>query len=179
MSSYSSEPVPTESYQYERGAEETVSTVPGQTSVDSTNTSSTSQGVTSPLVPQPIAGDGPPVKTFQSKPPNFIILAILTTAFGNLLFGIPALILSVLSSRDFQKGDIDGARNKGQASKCLSVIGMVIVLVAAILVIVYFVIIIPNIIDSMSDIQLEIADAASYLNDLNNTTGIVFYDQEK
>lgn len=88
-----------------------------------------------------------PVRIYTSKPANFFNLALLVTVCCNPPLGTGALVFSVLSNRDFANGDITSARRKGCISQWLSIVGIVMTFILAIFVLVYFILIMPNIIE--------------------------------
>lgn len=104
-----------------------------------------------------------PVRIYTSKPANFFNLALLVTVCCNPPLGASALVFSVLSNRDFANGDITAARQKGHIAQWLSIIGIALTFVFAIFVLVYFVVIMPNIIDQLDDIPLVLPGNQSHI----------------
>jgi len=73
------------------------------------------------------------------KPNNYMVLAVLTTFFCNPLFGCIAWILSCVSDSAYDEGNIEDARSKGKASMWLSIVGIIITVLAAIIIPVIFI----------------------------------------
>lgn len=91
-------------------------------------------------------------RTFSpSRPPNFLGLAVLVT-LCNCPLGLLATIFACLSTGDYSRGDIDGARSKGQVSKWLSIIGFVSAVLIAVMVAMYFLVIERNIVRSYEEL---------------------------
>ncbi|XP_061829885.1 transmembrane protein 233 [Nerophis lumbriciformis] len=59
-----------------------------------------------------------------SKPPDYLILAILSCFCLLWPINIPALVFSVMSRNSLQQGNVDGARRLGRNAMVLSVIAI-------------------------------------------------------
>ncbi|KAK3595370.1 hypothetical protein CHS0354_008795 [Potamilus streckersoni] len=87
-----------------------------------------------------------------SKPPTFFPLALLVTIFCNCPFGCIALIFSISSERNYKKGETMKAQTQGNISKWFSIVGIAVTSVLIMFLIVYFVSIKENIINSQEDL---------------------------
>ncbi|CAH1800632.1 unnamed protein product [Owenia fusiformis] len=84
--------------------------------------------------PQPVVVQPGPTQTTiiqqtQPRPSSYLGLAIFTCLCCNILFGIPAIVLSVQSSSSADNGDFDGARRTGKISLGISLSGIAIALI--------------------------------------------------
>ncbi|KAK7507244.1 hypothetical protein BaRGS_00001179 [Batillaria attramentaria] len=68
-------------------------------------------------------------------PRSYMGLAVVVLVCFNIPFGIVAVILSVKSNHDYQKGNCQGAKRKGKASMAVSVLGILSTMTAILLVI--------------------------------------------
>ncbi|KAL3854074.1 hypothetical protein ACJMK2_013507 [Sinanodonta woodiana] len=87
-----------------------------------------------------------------SKPPTYLPLALLVTVFCNCPFGFMALIFSISSERNYRNGETMKAQTHGNISKWFSVVGVAVTLVLITFLIVYFMSIKGNIINSQEDL---------------------------
>lgn len=71
----------------------------------------------------------------------------------NCLFGVAAAIFSLLSLRSSRKGDFKSAKTNGNLSKWLSIIGIAVTSVVLAFIIVYFVYIDKNIVDTVEELE--------------------------
>ena len=71
----------------------------------------------------------------------------------NCLFGAIAALFSLLSLRSTSKGDFNNAKIRGNIAKWLSIIGIAVSLVILAFVIVYFVYIDKNIVDTPGELS--------------------------
>ncbi|CAH1788091.1 unnamed protein product [Owenia fusiformis] len=85
------------------------------------------------------------------RPSSYLILAIFTTICCNLVFGIIAIIFSVMSSSSADNGDLEGARSKGKISMILSIVGIVITVLIIVFIIIYFTVIVSSLYPSLYD----------------------------
>ncbi|OAF69790.1 hypothetical protein A3Q56_02449 [Intoshia linei] len=88
---------------------------------------------------QPMPGQTTVIVQNNSRPSNYLALAIFVTICCNILFGIIAIIFSVMSSSAADENNIEDAKSKGKISMYISIVGIVISIVVAIILIVYFV----------------------------------------
>ncbi|KAH3752337.1 uncharacterized protein LOC127848175 [Dreissena polymorpha] len=87
-----------------------------------------------------------------TRPPHYLALAILVT-FINPLFGISAVTCSLLS-RHYRKGNLgSAARRLGNISKWMSILGAASAVVIAGYLILYFVYIDKNIVDTHQELE--------------------------
>ncbi|XP_013411375.1 uncharacterized protein LOC106174378 [Lingula anatina] len=79
--------------------------------------------------------DGPPVVVRGEKAPeNGLCLALCVCCCFNCPFGVVALCLSYLSSMEFKLGSVDKAKMYGKMSLAMSITGIIVLAVTAILV---------------------------------------------
>jgi hypothetical protein len=84
------------------------------------------------------------IQTQQIKPSSYLGLSIFTLICCNLVFGIIALIFSIMSNNDADAGDTEGARSKGKVAMWLNVTGILLtVLICIVVPVIYFTIILP------------------------------------
>ncbi|KAL4647162.1 hypothetical protein GN956_G8477 [Arapaima gigas] len=65
----------------------------------------------------------------QPKPPDYLILAILSCFCPVWPINIVGLVYSIMSRNSLQQGDVDGAKRLGRVSRLLSIVSMVLGLV--------------------------------------------------
>lgn len=87
------------------------------------------------------------------KPQNYLTLALITLLF-NFPFGCAAIILSLLSSKSFFKGNQKESARRGRLAKWVSIIGLAVAVVVVLFIIVYDFVIVPNVIDNIRDLKL-------------------------
>ena len=63
--------------------------------------------------------------TIPPKPNNYLVLSIISLLLS-CLFGIVALVFSLLSDSDYKKGDYKGADDKAKVAKIVAIIGIVL-----------------------------------------------------
>lgn len=85
------------------------------------------------------------------KPQNYLTLGLITLLF-NFPFGCAAIILSLLSSKSFFKGNRKESAQRGRLAKWVSIIGLAVSVVVVLFIIVYVEVIIPNVIDNARDL---------------------------
>jgi uncharacterized membrane protein len=83
----------------------------------------------------------------QPRPSSYLVLAIFVTICCNLLFGIIAIVFSVMSSSAADDGDMEKARSNGRISMWLSVAGIIISVILIIIVIVYVTVVAKKVVD--------------------------------
>jgi hypothetical protein len=91
-------------------------------------------------------------RKYTSKPPDYFILAVLVTVLCNLPLGGAGVLFAYLSKRDYHAGLVADARTKGRVAKWLSILGIAFTFVLALFIMVYFVFIKPNIVNSPEDL---------------------------
>ncbi|OAF67078.1 hypothetical protein A3Q56_05199 [Intoshia linei] len=74
----------------------------------------------------------------QSRPENYLVLAIIVAMCCNALFGVIAVIYSILSNGDADRNNIIESKRKAKLSLKLSIAGIVIGVITIIFVIVYY-----------------------------------------
>lgn len=77
------------------------------------------------------------VQAAPPRPSSYLGLAIFVTICCNLLFGIIAIIFSVMSSSAADEGNMETARSNGKVSMGLSIAGILITIVVIIIIVVY------------------------------------------
>ncbi|XP_064627804.1 trafficking regulator of GLUT4 1-like [Lineus longissimus] len=79
------------------------------------------------------------VQSGPLRPSSYLAFSIVMCLFCNWVFGIIAIILSALSEKDADEGNMDEARQKGQAALGLNIASLVIgVLIIIIVPIIFF-----------------------------------------
>ena len=86
------------------------------------------------------------------KPQNYMILS-LVTLFFNCPFGCAAVVFSLLSSKSYFEGRRKEAAQRGGIAKWVSIVGLAVSVVVVLFVIVYAVVIVPNVIDNAQDLM--------------------------
>lgn len=82
---------------------------------------------------------------------NYMALSLITLLF-NFPFGCAAIILSLLSSKSFFKGNRKESAQRGRLAKWVSIIGLAVSVVVVLFIIVYVEAIVPNVIDNARDL---------------------------
>ncbi|XP_045179808.1 uncharacterized protein LOC123539308 [Mercenaria mercenaria] len=90
-----------------------------------------------------------------SRPPHYLYFALIVTLCCNFPFGGVAVIFSLLSKRSGKKGNIKDAEFWGTISKWFSIVGIAIALVVVAFLIVYYVHIDKNIVDTPEELHLN------------------------
>lgn len=90
-----------------------------------------------------------------SRPPHYLYFALIVTVCCNLPFGGAAVIFSILSKRSGKKGNIKDAELWGNVSKWLSIVGIAVTLVVVAFLVVYYVHIDKNIVDTPEELGLH------------------------
>lgn len=90
-----------------------------------------------------------------SRPPHYLCFALIVTVCCNPPFGGIAMLFSVLSKRKGQSGNIRDAELLGNVSKWLSIVGIAVTVVIVAFLVVYYVHIDKNIVDTPEELTLN------------------------
>ncbi|OAF69695.1 hypothetical protein A3Q56_02530 [Intoshia linei] len=68
------------------------------------------------------------------RPQNYLCLAIFITLCCNFIFGIIAILFSIMSSQSADQNNMNDARSKGKISLFLSIFGVIVTIIIIIIV---------------------------------------------
>ncbi|CAH1788804.1 unnamed protein product [Owenia fusiformis] len=85
------------------------------------------------------------------RPSNYLALAIFTTICCNIIFGIIAIVFSVMSSSTADDGDFEGARTKGKISLALSLVGIFSTIIIVVIIVVYFTVVVAAAVNAVTN----------------------------
>ncbi|XP_064647139.1 trafficking regulator of GLUT4 1-like [Lineus longissimus] len=84
------------------------------------------------------------IQTQQQKPASYLGFSIFVLICCNPLFGLIALIFSIMSNSAADGDDMEGARSKGKVAMWINVSGIILTFVIVIVVpVIYFTVILP------------------------------------
>merc|ERR1712002_910229 len=78
------------------------------------------------------------------RPSNYLGLAIFVCLCINCVFGLVAIIFSVMSSSAADSQDMEGAKSRGKISMIVSLVGIAISVIAIIIICIYYFVILPQ-----------------------------------